>query len=80
MPSAPHLRLRPLEVFGRPANSALTPSADNKPDVFHLSFMRRAIEGGFILDVLQTYPTYSTGWRIARVEGDAEEGILRRRA
>lgn len=49
-------KAKPLDLFGRPANPGLPPSADNKPEAFHLYPMRQAIEEGFILDVLQTYP------------------------
>lgn len=67
-------KAKTLDLFGRPANPALPPSADSKPEAFHLYSMRQAVEEGFILDVLQTYPTYSTVWKIAHLEGDAEEG------
>jgi len=66
-------KAKTLELFGRPANSSLPPSADNKPEAFHLYSMRQAIEEGFILDVLQNYTTYNTAWKIAHPNSDDEE-------
>jgi type I restriction enzyme R subunit len=62
-----------LELFGRPPNPALPPSADNKPEPFHVYSMRQAIEEGFILDVLLNYTTYATAWKIAHPDGDDKE-------
>lgn len=62
-----------LELFGRPPNLDMPPSADNKPQAFHLYSMRQAIEEGFILDVLRHYITYSTAWKIAHPDGSDDE-------
>ncbi|WP_312256297.1 type I restriction endonuclease subunit R [Stutzerimonas nitrititolerans] len=66
-------KAKTLELFGRVPDPTLPPSADNKPEAFHLYSMRQAIEEGFILDVLQNYTTYSTAWKIAHPDGDDEE-------
>lgn len=66
-------KAKTLELFGRPPNPDLPPSADNKPEAFHLYSMRQAIEEGFILDVLRNYTTYSTAWKIAHPNGEDEE-------
>ena len=52
-------KAKTLELFGRPPNPHQPPSADNKPEPFHLYSMRQAIEEGFILDVLLNYTTYA---------------------
>lgn len=62
-----------LELFGRPPNPHLPPSADNKPEAFHVYSMRQAIEEGFILDVLLNYTTYATAWKIAHPDGEDQE-------
>ena len=57
-------KYKTLEVFG-------TPSADGKPQPFHLYSMRQAIEEGFILDVLRNYITYKTYYRLIKsIEDD----------
>ncbi|ADJ27393.1 type I restriction endonuclease subunit R [Nitrosococcus watsonii] len=66
-------KAKTLELFGRPPEPSVPPSADNKPEAFHLYSMRQAIEEGFILDVLQNYLSYSTAWKIAHPEGEDEE-------
>lgn len=66
-------KARTLELFGRPPDSTLPVSADNKPEPFHLYSMRQAIEEGFILDVLRRYTTYSTAWRLSHPHGDDTE-------
>jgi len=66
-------KAKTLELFGRPPNSDLPPSADNKPEPFHLYSMRQAIEEGFILDVLKNYTTYATAWKLAHPHGDDQE-------
>lgn len=66
-------KAKTLELFGRPANPALSPGKDNKPEAFHLYSMRQAIEEGFILDVLQNYTTYGAAWKIAHPDGGDEE-------
>lgn len=52
-----------LELFG-------TPRADGKFAPFHLYSMRQAIEEGFILDVLASYTTYATYWRLLKTVED----------
>ena len=66
-------KAKTLELFGRPADPTLPPSASNKPEAFHLYSMRQAIEEGFILDVLRNYTTYSTAWKIAHPNGEDDE-------
>lgn len=66
-------KAKTLELFGRPPDPELPPSADNKPEPFHLYSMRQAIEEGFILDVLTNYVTYSTAWKLAHPEGEEQE-------
>lgn len=66
-------KAKTLELFGRVPDPTLPPSAENKPEAFHLYSMRQAIEEGFILDVLQNYTTYSTAWKIAHPDGDDDE-------
>jgi type I restriction enzyme R subunit len=66
-------KAKTLELFGRPPNPALPPSAENKPEAFHLYSMRQAIEEGFILDVLERYTTYSTAWKIAHTDDEDAE-------
>ena len=66
-------KAKTLELFGRPPNPELPPSADNKPEAFHLYSMRQAIEEGFILDVLKCYTTYSTAWKLSHPDADDTE-------
>ncbi|WP_302140996.1 type I restriction endonuclease subunit R [Halomonas alkalicola] len=66
-------KAKTLELFGRPPDPDLPPSADNKPEPFHLYSMRQAIEEGFILDVLRNYVTYGTAWKLAHPEGEEQE-------
>jgi type I restriction enzyme R subunit len=55
-----------LERFG-------APGADGLPRPFHLYSMRRAIEDGFILDVLQNYMTYKAYYALEKtIEDDPE--------
>jgi len=59
-------KYKTLEVFGEPG-------ADGKPRPFHLYSMRQAIEEGFILDVLASYTTYKTYYRLIKsIENDPE--------
>jgi type I restriction enzyme R subunit len=58
---------RTLEMFGR-----LNPQTQ-KYEPFHVYSMRQAIEEGFIMDVLQSYTTYQTFWKIEKAtEQDPE--------
>ncbi|MGH8338324.1 MAG: DEAD/DEAH box helicase family protein, partial [Gammaproteobacteria bacterium] len=55
-----------LELFGRK-----NPAGEFEP--FHLYSMRQAIEEGFILDVLASYTTYETYWRLLKkIEDDPQ--------
>ena len=65
-------KAKTLELFGRPANLARSPSKENPPEPFHVYSMRQAIEEGFILDVLLNYTTYSTAWKIANASGEVD--------
>ncbi|MED3575868.1 type I restriction endonuclease subunit R [Cytobacillus praedii] len=59
-------KAKTLEKFG-------TLGEDGKPHAFHVYTMRQAIEEGFILDVLKTYTTYKTFYKIAKkIEDDPE--------
>ncbi|MYL22623.1 type I restriction endonuclease subunit R [Halomonas alkaliantarctica] len=66
-------KAKTLELFGRVPDPSLPPSADNKPEPFHLYSMRQAIEEGFILDVLRNYVTYNTAWKLAHPDGEEQE-------
>jgi type I restriction enzyme R subunit len=56
---------RTLEQFGR------RNPATGTHEAFHLYTMRQAIEEGFILDVLASYVTYQTYWKIEKaIEAD----------
>jgi type I restriction enzyme, R subunit len=59
-------KAKTLEVFG-------IKGEDGKPRPFHLYSMRQAIEEGFILDVLKSYTTYDTYYRLAKVIEDDPE-------
>jgi type I restriction enzyme, R subunit len=56
-------KYKTLEVFGRPGPGS-------KPEPFHLYSMRQAIEEGFILDVLKSYTTYKTYYRLVKTTED----------
>ena len=73
-------KAKTLELFGRPKNPDLSASADNKPEAFHVYSMRQAIEEGFILDVLERYTTYSTAWKIAHTDVDADSEVDSKKA
>jgi type I restriction enzyme R subunit len=57
-----------LEMFG-----VLGEDGHHHP--FHLYSMRQAIEEGFILDVLSSYTTYSTFWKVAKAVADDPEVV-----
>jgi type I restriction enzyme R subunit len=61
-------KARTLNLFG-------TPGTDGKPRAFHLYSMRQAIEEGFILDVLESYTTYTTFWKVAKSLADDPEVV-----
>jgi len=69
-------KARTLEMFG-----ALNP-ATGRHEPFHVYSMRQAIEEGFILDVLASYVTYQTYWRIEKTiaEDPQYEAVKARRA
>ncbi len=60
-------KAKTLELFGTP-----NPVSGNF-EPFHLYTMRQAIEEGFILDVLASYTTYDTYFRIEKAIGDDPE-------
>jgi type I restriction enzyme R subunit len=62
-------KTKTLEVFGKP-KQVVTPEGIKKVehDAFHNYTMRQAIEEGFILDVLQSYTTYSTYFELLENE------------
>jgi len=59
-------KAKTLELFGRLPNPSAAPSADNKPEAFHVYSMRQAIEEGFILDVLKNYTNYKVAYQLAQ--------------
>lgn len=59
-------KAKTIELFGRRPNPSLPPSAENKPESFHVYSMRQAIEEGFILDVLKNYTTYKIAWQLGQ--------------
>jgi len=69
-------KARTLELFG-----SYNP-AEKRYEPFHVYSMRQAIEEGFILDVLTSYATYRTFWRIEKAvaEDPAYETTKARRA
>lgn len=59
-------KAKTLEVFG-------ARDAEGRPVPFHLYSMRQAIEEGFILDVLKSYTTYKSFYRLVKaVEDDPQ--------
>ena len=58
---------RTLEMFGR-----LNPQT-GKHEPFHLYSMRQAIEERFIMDVLESYTTYQTFWKIEKATEEDPE-------
>lgn len=58
---------RTLELFGR------LNAETNAYEPFHLYSMRQAIEEGFIMDVLASYTTYQTFWKIEKATEDDPE-------
>jgi type I restriction enzyme R subunit len=56
-------KTKTVEVFG-------TMGKNGKPEPFHLYSMKQAIEEGFILDVLKTYTTYKTYFRLTKQIAD----------
>ena len=57
-------KAKTLELFGRCPNPLLPPSAENKPEAYHVYSMRQAIEEGFILDVLKNYTNYKVIYKL----------------
>jgi type I restriction enzyme, R subunit len=65
---------RTLEMFGR-----INPQT-GKHEPFHLYSMRQAIDEGFIMDVLASYTTYQTFWKIEKqTEDDPEYDVKKAR-
>ena len=56
-----------IELFGTPVEGSTRKKA------FHVYSMRQAIEEGFILDVLQNYTPYTTAYRLANTNPNADE-------
>ncbi len=66
-------KYKTLEVFGEADGELPAGEAGDGPRPFHLYSMRQAIEEGFILDVLASYTTYKTYYRLIKsVEDDPE--------
>ena len=59
-------KAKTLELFGRCPNPLLPPSAENKPEAYHVYSMRQAIEEGFILDVLKNYTNYKVVYKLTQ--------------
>lgn len=67
-------KTKTLELFGRLPKPDEQPSADNKPESYHVYSMRQAIEEGFILDVLKNYTNYKVAYNLAmKIEGSDQE-------
>ena len=62
-----------MELFG-------TPDARGKPQAFHLYSMRQAIEERFIMDVLASYTTYRSYYKLANADVDDPEVDKRKAA
>lgn len=61
-------KYKTLKVFGKAG-------VDGKPEAFHLYSMRQAIEEGFILNVLESYTTYETYFKVSKaIEDDPKFG------
>ncbi|RYZ94007.1 MAG: type I restriction endonuclease subunit R, partial [Moraxellaceae bacterium] len=59
-------KAKTLALFGRCPNPLLPPSAENKPEAYHVYSMRQAIEEGFILDVLKNYTNYKVVYKLTQ--------------
>ena len=76
-------KAKTLELFGRCPNPLLPPSAENKPEAYHVYSMRQAIEEGFILDVLKNYTNYKVVYKLTQKlaakdhEVDAKKGKVK---
>jgi type I restriction enzyme R subunit len=60
-------KAKTLQMFGRKAEG---PDGEEVYEPFHLYSMKQAIEEGFIMDVLRSYTTYDTFYRIAKASTD----------
>lgn len=69
-----------LELFGRLPKPDEPPSADNKPEPFHVYSMRQAIEEGYILDVLKNYTNYKVAYNLAQKVASADTEVDSKRA
>ncbi len=58
-------KTKTLELFGRLPNPHEPPSKTNRPVSYHVYSMRKAIEEGFILDVLKNYTNYKVAYNLA---------------
>ena len=66
-------KAKTLELFGE---AYTAPDGEDKRRAFHLYSMRQAIEEGFILDVLASYTTYKTYYRLANGLAPADDPEL----
>jgi type I restriction enzyme R subunit len=67
-------KTKTLELFGRLPNPAEQPSKTNRPEAYHVYSMRRAIEKGFILDILKNYTNYKVAYNLAmKIRGTDQE-------
>ena len=66
-------KAKTLEIFGRK-------DEEGKPRPYHLYTMRQAIEEGFILDVLKSYTTYKSYYRLVHANEDDPEVSKKRAA
>jgi len=73
-------KAKTLELFGRLPNPSAAPSADNKPEAFHVYSMRQAIEEGFILDVLKNYTNYKVAYQLAQKIEAADQQVDSKKA
>jgi type I restriction enzyme R subunit len=69
-----------MELFGTPGGPGGPNGAGGKPAAFHLYSMRQAIEERFIMDVLASYTTYSSYYKLANGEVDDPEVDKRKAA
>ncbi len=68
------------ELFGRCPRPDEPASKTNKPEAFHVYSMRRAIEEGFILDVLKNYTNYKVAYQLLQKLEDKDREVDSKRA
>lgn len=69
-----------MELFGRRPDPSQPASKENLPAPFHVYSMRQAIEGKFILDVLQNYTPYKLAFKLANNGKEYDEKEVERSA